>query len=32
VLGRFGCRGDGWQPAAAHFDEVAFEGDSQTPG
>jgi hypothetical protein len=25
VLGRFGCRGQGWQPAAALFDEVAFE-------
>lgn len=25
VLGRFGCRGEGWQQAAAFFDEVAFE-------
>jgi glycerate kinase len=25
VLGRFGCRGEGWQQAAALFDEVAFE-------
>ena len=27
VLGHFGCRGDGWQQAAALFDEVAFECD-----
>jgi glycerate 2-kinase len=27
VLGRFGCRGEGWQQAAALFDEVAFETD-----
>jgi glycerate kinase len=25
VIGRFGCRGEGWQHAAALFDEVAFE-------
>jgi glycerate kinase len=27
VLGRFGSRGDGWQQAAALFDEVSFERD-----
>ena len=25
VLGRFGCRGEGWERAAALFDEVRFE-------
>jgi glycerate kinase len=25
VVGRFGSRGDGWEPAAAEFDEVSFE-------
>ncbi len=25
VLGRFGSRGDGWEQAAALFDEVTFE-------
>ena len=25
VLGRFGRRGDGWEQAAALFDEVTFE-------
>jgi glycerate 2-kinase len=25
VVGRFGCRGEGWQRAAALFDEVTFE-------
>jgi glycerate 2-kinase len=28
VLGRFGCRGEGWQAAAALFDEVSFERES----
>jgi glycerate kinase len=27
VLGRFGGRGDGWERAAALFDEVSFESD-----
>ena len=27
VLGRFGRRGDGWERAAALFDEVSFEID-----
>jgi glycerate kinase len=27
VLGRFGRRGDGWEQAAALFDEVAFEAE-----
>jgi glycerate 2-kinase len=27
VLGRFGSRGDGWERAAACFDDVAFETD-----
>lgn len=27
VLGRFGCRGEGWEQAAALFDEVTFEND-----
>ncbi len=25
VVGRFGCRGEGWEQAAALFDEVSFE-------
>jgi glycerate kinase len=28
VIGRFGRRGDGWERAAALFDEVAFEIDA----
>jgi len=27
VLGRFGSRGDGWERAAAFFDDVSFEAD-----
>jgi glycerate 2-kinase len=27
VIGRFGARGDGWQRAAALFDETSFEAD-----
>jgi glycerate kinase len=30
VLGRFGCRGDGWERAAVLFDEVSFEADERT--
>ncbi|MBN2576574.1 MAG: glycerate kinase [Deltaproteobacteria bacterium] len=28
VVGRFGCRGEGWQRAAALFDEVTFEREA----
>ncbi len=28
VIGRFGSRGDGWERAAALFDQVSFEDDS----
>jgi len=27
VLGHFGCKGPGWEQAAAFFDEVHFEID-----
>jgi glycerate kinase len=32
VLGRFGRRGDGWEQAAALFDEVSFESVGQVDG
>jgi glycerate kinase len=31
VIGRFGRRGAGWEPAAALFDEMTFELDYQSP-
>jgi hypothetical protein len=32
VIGHFGRRGEGWERAAAEFDEVRFEIDAIGPG